>query len=305
MPLSPENIARPLDHHPLLGMRFAFFGYFCFSVQDTLMSLNSQIYAPLQLLWLNALVTLIMLLAYLFVRKGVAGLRTVFHSSNIKLQILRGLIMAISFVSVFYGLQHVPLPNFYVLIFMGPLLAVSLSGLFLKEPIGRGRMIALLIGFCGLLVALQPGHEGFNIYSLLVVFSALLFASTGLMTRYVSRLDAATTVVFYPMAITVVVMAVPVLLTFKPIAPEHLLPCLLAGVFSSFAFYLNANAYRHAPVYLLAPCQFLQFLWGTLAHAWINKTLPETHVWLGAALIIGSNLWIVYMQMRHQKKIVP
>ncbi len=266
------------------------------------MSINTHLYPSLQLTWLNCVMVLATLVTILLVRKGWRGLKVVLHTDHLNIHVIRGGFLAVGTVLVFIAIRDVPLPNFYTIIFIGPLLAVSLSGLFLKEPIGIAKMTALLTGFIGLIIALRPGTEGFNTHSIYVLIAACLFGATALLGRFLGRKDTALCLIFYPITMLVVFFSIPVAMEFKPIAQEHLFQVLLTGVFTTLAFFCNAHGYKMAPIYLIAPCQFLQFFWGTIAYAVISNKLPERAVVLGAICIILSNVMIIYLQYRQQKK---
>jgi drug/metabolite transporter (DMT)-like permease len=188
-----------------------------------------------------------------------------------------------------------------VILFVGPLLAVTFSGYFLKEHVTPGKFIAVLFGFAGIVVALRPGAADFNLYSLLVLAAALLFAANGIFNRLLARNDRALTLAYYPTTILVAIFTLPALLNFKPMPMDMLLRALLAGVFVGAAMLCNANAYRRAPIYLIAPCQFLQFLWGSLAQYILYHRWPMKTSLIGAAMIIGSNLVLLYLQYRQKK----
>ncbi len=269
------------------------------------MSINTQLYPSLELTWLNCVMVLCVLVSVLLFRKGWNGLKVVLVTGHLKTHLLRGSFLAIGTVLVFIAIKDVPLPNFYAIIFVGPLLAVSLSGLFLKEPIGFAKMAALLTGFIGLIIALRPGSEGFNAHSIYVLIAACLFGCTALMGRFLGRKDTALSLIFYPVVLLVVCFSLPVALEFQPIAPEHLMQVALTGVFTTLAFFCNAHGYKMAPIYLIAPCQFLQFFWGTIAHWLIHHKAPEPAVILGAACIIMSNALIITLQSRQQTKVSP
>ncbi len=304
-------MSTPSEQHPqavnqhrtaMKGMVFAFFGFLFFSCQDALMSIDTQYYPSLQLTWLNCVMVLATLVTILLIRKGWRGLKVVLHTDHLKIHVIRGALLAVGTVLVFIAIRDVPLPNFYAIIFVGPLLAVSLSGIFLKEPIGFAKMIALLTGFIGLVIALRPGSEGFNTHSIYVLIAACLFGATALLGRFLGRKDTALSLIFYPVTLLVVFFSIPVALEFQPIATQHIPQVLLTGVFTTLAFFCNAHGYKMAPIYLIAPCQFLQFFWGTIAHAVIHHKLPERAVVLGAICIILSNALIIYLQYRQQKK---
>jgi drug/metabolite transporter (DMT)-like permease len=299
----PEIKPASTSHKTALrGMLFAFFGFFFFSCQDIFMSINTRIYPSLELTWFNCVMTLATLIAVLLIRKGWRGLKVVLYTDHLKIHLIRGSLLAIGTVLVFIAIKDVPLPNFYTIIFIGPLLAVSLSGIFLKEPIGFAKMIALLTGFIGLIIALHPGDEGFNTHSIYVLIAACLFGSTALLGRFLGRKDTALSLIFYPVTLLVVFFSIPVAIEFQPIAAAHLPQVIVTGVFTTLAFFCNAHGYKMAPIYLIAPCQFLQFFWGSIAHAIINHKLPEITVVMGAICIILSNALIIYLQSRQQKK---
>lgn len=268
------------------------------------MSIDTGFYPSLQLTWMNCVIVLATLVVVLLLRKGWRGLKVVLYTGHLKMHLLRGTMLAVGTVLVFAAIHDVPLPNFYTIIFVGPLLAVSLSGLLLKEPIGAGKMAALLMGFAGLVLAVRPGTEGFNAHSVYVLIAACLFGGTALLGRFLGRKDTALTLIFYPITLLVVCFSLPVAYVFQPIAAAHLPQVLLTGAFTTAAFFSNAYAYKMAPIYLIAPCQFLQFFWGALAQQVLHHTLPDNMVVLGAVMIIASNLFIIYLQYR-QHKVAP
>lgn len=297
----PASSAHHTAHAVFRGMAFAFFGFICFSLQDAFMQQTTRLYPSMQIVWLNSFMVLVCALAYLFIRKGHYGTKLILKTGHMKIHLLRGSLLAAGMCLGFYAISHVPLPNFYSIIFIGPLVATLLSGVFLHEPVGWKKAMAVAVGFVGLLIALQPGPEGFNAYALYVLGAALIFATTALLSRFLGRKDAAPTLIIYPMFMVTLLLAPPVLADFKPIAPEHLLPVFLTGFFATIAFSCNAKAYSLAPIYYLAPCQFLQFLWGSLIHAFVNKAYPEPQVVMGAGIIIFSNIFVIALQ-RMQKK---
>ncbi len=283
-------------------MACAFCAFLCFSLQDAVMSVTMRTHPALQMIWLNSVVVLTFLLGVIFWRKGWVGLVAVMHTHQLKLHLVRAVLLAAGIVLALTAVSKLPLPNFYMVIFMSPLLAISLSGIILKEPVGWRKALCIFSGFAGLAYALRPDASGFNHDSLYALAAAILFSITALMTRFLGRKDSVSVLVFYPQILLIVLFALPAAFVYRELAIADIGLVLLTGVFSTLAFVINATAYRLAPVYLVLPFQFLQFLWGTLAEAFLHGTHPEKQIVFGAVMIIFSNLLMIYWQHRAEKK---
>lgn len=282
----------------LQGMLCAFFAYMLFSLQDAAISVTTKVYPPIQMIWLNAVLILVILLAAVTFRKGVAGLKAVVHTSQLRLHVVRGVIIAIAMGVSLSALRHLPLPNFYVIVFMSPLLSAVLSSVFLKEHVGWAKGAALVAGFAGLCIALNPQSAAFNHVAYLVLIAAFLFSVGGIFSRFLGRQDGVPVLMFFPQVAVVIIFAVPALQAWQPVSLEHVGIALLTALLAASAFGLNSKAYRLAPLYLLAPCQFMQFLWGVLLQLTLYGFWPQKSIVFGAVLIIFSNLFIVYLQAR-------
>lgn len=280
----------------------AFIAYICFSLQDAVISVTARAHPPLQMIWLNSLVVLVLLTGVVYAGKGWRGLKATLHTHELKLHVLRGIVLAIGIVLALMAVSKLPLPNFYIIIFMSPLLGISLSGIVLREPVGWKKAACVILGFAGLLYALKPDMHGFDHNSFYAIAAALLLSSSALLTRFLGRKSGASILVFYPNVLVVVLLALPVGFLFEPLTWAQTGWVMLAGIFSVLAFFINSNAYRLAPLYLTLPFQFLQFIWGSFAQWALHGTVPSAQVIQGAAIVIGSNLVLLFLQRRNAKQ---
>lgn len=286
----------------LLGMACAFIAYICFTLQDAVISVTARAHPPLQMIWLNSLVVFVLLTAVVYLRHGWQGLKAIMHTHELKLHLLRGFILAIGIVLALTAVSKLPLPNFYVIIFMSPLLGISLSGVLLREPVGWRKGLCVVFGFAGLIYALKPDVHGFDTNSFYAIAAALLLCTTALLTRFLGRKSGASILVFYPNLLVVILLALPVGFLFQPLRWDEIGYVVLAGTFSVLAFFINSNAYRLAPLYLTLPFQFLQFIWGAVAQWVLHNTAPSIQIMQGAAIVIGSNLVLLFLQRRSLKQ---
>ncbi len=296
MPAFPEH-SRSI--RPLLGMLCGLLAYLCYSMCDILVSKLAAVYPPVQVAWTESLLALALLSGSVLLRRGLKGMPRVFQTRHPRLHVLRGTLFALGTLLVFTALPHVPLPNMYVIIFFCPLLGPILAGYVLKEPVGLQKLLVLLFGFGGIVVAMRPGAEGFNHYALLIFGAACLFGCNVVLNRYLSPKDGPAVLIFYPVTVAALLFALPVWGVFRPVESLlHLAGFAAAGVFLALALNMSAWAFRFAPAYLVAPCQFMQFVWGTLAHLLLNGKWPDHWALTGAAMIISSNILILILQKR-------
>ena len=278
----------------MVGIGLVLTAMFLFTATDAMAKWLVAGYSVLQIVAFRGALSLLILTPIALRGKGVAALRTPY----VGMQLLRGVFGLVSLAAFIVALRVVPLGDAAALGFSGSLMMAGLSALILRERVSLKRWAAILVGFVGVLVIVQPGTSAFQPASLLVLLSALCYALMMITTRWLTRTVGTVSMVFYHSLVPAVVGGIA--LPFVWVAPTELdLGLLIAtGLAGVLGHVLVAQAYRFAPVATLAPFDYSALLWATLAGLIVWGETPGTAVWTGSAILIAAGLYIIYGERR-------
>ncbi|MFT5742508.1 MAG: drug/metabolite transporter (DMT)-like permease [Paracoccaceae bacterium] len=243
-------------------------------------------YPAFQLVFLRAGVGFVIMLPWIWrYRHAFIGLQ------DLGLHALRVAFSATALTASFFAISRVPLALFTAVGFTRPILTMIAAAWILREVITRDRWIAAVIGFLGVIIAVDPssltGGWGLAAQGLVVV------AATGavITTR---RLVAAPTVVmmtFYTAGLALITAPFAVI-GWQPV-PSGQWPALLSiGVFAQSAQFCFLRAHRYGQAGFLAVLSYASLVFSTTVGYLIFDEIPQPHFWAGAALIITATLWI-------------
>jgi len=193
----------------------------------------------------------------------------------------------------FWALQYLQLTVTSSIFFSSPLIIALLSAQILGEKLDFGRLAAILTGFAGVLVIVHPWSADFHPAMLLAVMNAVIYAVFMMMTRHLAAYDSPETIQFLP-AIGATLILTPFAIAAWE-APDTWLEWALActlGVFGGVGHYLLALAHRYAPSSVIAPFVYQQVIYMALFGYLVFGDVPGTSVWIGAAIVVGSGLYL-------------
>lgn len=270
-----------------------------FALMDAVLKVLSARYPVLQIAALRGLSSLPLVLVYITWR-GVWG--TVWRI-RWPLHLLRG-VLGITTLSLFtLGARDLPLSAVYTLFFISPLLITLLSVWVLKERVPAAHGWAIAVGFVGVLVALRPStgdlQDGLaTTGGLAVLGAALCYAVTAVCGRLASRSDSSESLVLSMMLLMSLGAGVLAAPQWTPIANADA-PLLVALAVTGFGGQLAiTEAFRHGQASAVAPFEYSALAWGLGLDWLIWQSLPAAHTWLGAAIIVGSGLYLVRREQR-------
>ncbi len=163
----------------------------------------------------------------------------------------------------------------------------------LGERITLSRVLAVVIGFVGVLVVIRPGAAVFQWASLLIVCSAFCFAVYQVLTRRVAGIDTPGTSVLYSALVGSVVMSFVVPFAWRtPSAWQDVALLGSLGVLGGLGHYCVARAMTYAPANFLSPFQYWQMVGSVAVGYYMFSEVPEAFTWMGAALIIAAGMYI-------------
>lgn len=238
-------------------------------------------------------------LAWVLAGPGLGSLKT----QRIGAHISRTAAGLIGMVATFGAIILLPLAEATTLGFTVPIFATLLSVLLLKEKAGIHRWSAVLAGFAGVLIVVQPGGSHFPLFGALVgLASAFMIAVISILLRQIGKTETAPTTVFWFSLLSVP----PLGIAYSFFAQNHdamswllLVGIGIAGGLGQIAL---TAALRWAPVSLVVPMDYSSLLWATLYGWFIFGVLPVASTWLGAPIIIVSGLYIVWREHRLSRR---
>ena len=293
------SISRHLASGNLRSIVFMLVAVGFFALMDAVLKALSARYPVLQIAALRGMTALPLVLLYIAWR---GAWHTVFKV-RWPLHLLRG-VLGIVMLSLFtIGVRELPLSAAYTLFFIAPLLITALSVPVLKERVPAAHWWAIGVGFFGVLIALRPSGDdlqaGFvTVGGLATLGAALCYAIAAVTGRLASRTDSSESMVFWMMVLMAIgagALALPGWVAIQRGDAPLLLALAITGFCGQLAI---TEAFRHGQASAVAPFEYSALAWGLGLDWLIWHTLPASHTWLGAAIIIGSGLYLVRREKR-------
>jgi drug/metabolite transporter (DMT)-like permease len=254
-------------------------------------------YSVLQVTWARYAGHFAFMLIVFVPRSGVALLR----STRLRLQLTRSALHCASAILTFYALRFISLPTATAINFTAPLIVTALAPVVLGERVRAAHWIAVLVGFAGALVLIRPGTTGQHWAMLILLGNALASAVIQLLSRKLAQHDGAATSNTYMVLVGFVLMTLPLPLVWR--TPENAVDIMVfagAGLSGGLGHYLLVSAYELAPAAFVSPFTYGQLFGATLISALVFDQLPDSWTWVGAAIIAGSGLFILFRQERRE-----
>ncbi|MFM7709199.1 MAG: DMT family transporter [Gammaproteobacteria bacterium] len=277
------------------GVLAMFIAVAAFSFMDALLKLFSAHYPPVQVIFLRAVASLPFLLLPLWWRGGLAELRP----TRPWLHLLRALLGILMLGTFIVALRDAPLASVYSVYMFAPLLIAALAAWFLRERVEAGCWIAIVVGFLGVLVILQPRPGGLPAAAgLAALVSALCYAIAVLVARVLTRTEHTAAVVFSFLALISLIAGAFALPRWVSVDPAHWAFVVAAGGFGAAGQHYITLAFKHAPAAVVAPVEYSALLWGLALDRVFWGVAPNPTVLAGAALVIAAGAYVAWRE-RH------
>ena len=223
--------------------------------------------------------------------RGRDVLRSILQTKQPVAQIFRGLLFISSLLMAIYSYTQVGLIVTHALMAVFPLLTVLLSGVFLKEEITRIKLVAVGVGFFGVIIIINPINLQFSMVSFLPLISAVTFAIYAVLTRKVASTDNTETSFFWVSLVSAIAITIPSPLFYKPIQFSDIYFLILLCMFSLVGHFLLTNAYRHAEASVLQPFSYFHLFFASLVGIlFFQDPLTISTVAGGGLIVFGGIL---------------
>lgn len=210
------------------------------------------------------------------------------------IQILRSTLMIVTTGFNFVALRYLQLDQTVAIFFLTPLLVALLAGPLLHEWVGWHRMVAIVVGFLGVLVVMHPGIGTLHWAMMLVLISTVGYALYNISTRYLAKYDPAeVTQTYTPLAGALLMAPFGVAVWQTPPDALAWVLCASLGLWGGLGHWLLILAHRSAPAAVLAPFIYLGLIWMSAAGFLVFGDVPTWWTLSGAAIVILSGLYLL------------
>lgn len=219
-------------------------------------------------------------------------IKTAFHSSRPKLQILRGLLICGEIALFAFALRHLGLAEMHAIFASFPLIITALSVPFLGETVGWRRWMAVGLGFIGTLIIIRPGSGVFSTYAIVTLACALMFAIYNLITRKVSHHDRFETSLLYFGIVGFISSLAVVPFYWQNPNTDQIFWLGVISITGIIGHLLLIKALQLAPAVLLQPFNYFVLLWAMIIGYSVYGEVLQTNELIGAALVVISGVYI-------------
>lgn len=246
---------------------------------------------PFEIAFFRNLFSLLFVLPW-FVRYGLEPLRT----RHFKMHALRTVLNVAAMLCFFYALAVTPLAQVTALNFTAPIFAAVLAIVILGETVRMRRWSAIIIGFAGTLVILQPGLAEITLGQGLALASSLIWACALVIIKMMSRTESSITIIAYMALLMIPLSFVPALFVWAWPSAEQLLWMAAIGLLGGGAQYAMTESLRQADTSVVMPIDFFKLIWvAAIAYVAFGE-VPDVYTWIGGAVIFASTFYIAYRE---------
>ena len=210
---------------------------------------------------------------------------------------VRAVLDAIGTITYLAALFQMPIGNATAINLSSPLMLTAVAALLLGEHVGWRHWSAVLVGFAGVLLVMQPATDGFNAWSVLALGATVFHVGRDLVTRWIDITTPALLVTLAgALGITIAAGGVTLIEGWVDPPPMALLQLAISAAFLSTAYYLSVIAMRLGEVSVVAPFRYSAIPIALLLGWFQWGEVPDPMSWAGIALLVGAGLYVLHAE---------
>lgn len=281
---------KPREDRLVLGISLVITAAMIFAVLDTNAKwLVTHGFPSLEVTFMRYATQLGVMLVWLVPRFGIGAFRT----ANLKVEIFRSLALLGTTVFNFMAMKYLPLTITGSLLFAAPILVSVLSIPLLGEKVGWRRWLAIMVGFVGVIVIIQPGGTEFHPAIFLSIAMAISYAFFNISNRMLAGVDSTHVQQLY---VALIPSFVLIPFAFSDwVWPTDLLSWTLMlsiGLGGLVGHTILTIAYRYADASILSPFIYPQVIFMAITSWLVFSQPPGLTIFIGTPIVVGSGIYI-------------
>ena len=230
------------------------------------------------------------------------GLKKAITTKQPYIQFIRGILLILAILIGVYSFTTLGLVQTHSILSSFPLIVVAFSGPILKEKIGIQRWMAVLFGFIGVLIILNPADFIISFDALLPVAGAFVLGFYTILTRKVSETDTSETSFFWVAMVGCAVMSIIGPFFWEPIFFKDWTLMALLCILSTAGHFLLIKAYENAEASVLQPFTYFQLFFASIIGIYIFNDKVTLSIFLGGSIVVASGIFAAWRNYIKSKK---
>lgn len=236
-------------------------------------------------------------LMFMVLALGLVSLPRLARTRKLPFQIARSVLMMLSTLFNVLALRHLRLDQTTTILFLAPLTVALLAGPVLGEWVGWRRLVAIFVGFGGIVIAIRPGYANVHPAVLLSLAGMFSYAVFILLTRYLVAHDPSEVTLFYSTLVGTIFLAPWAFSQWTwPMDAPTWFALLTLGFWGGLGHYVFILAHRWAPASALAPFLYGQLVSVTIIGYLVFGQLPDVWTTIGAGIVVASGIYLMHRE---------
>jgi drug/metabolite transporter (DMT)-like permease len=236
---------------------------------------------------------------------GFFSVPRLLRSKRLGFQLVRSGLLLASTLCNFLAIRYLRLDQAVTIQFLAPLMVALLAGPLLGEWVGWRRLLAIGVGFIGVLIAVRPGFTTFEPAFIFAFMTVICYAMFQLFTRFLAPYDPPEVTLFLSLMLGAFLMAPMAIADWVwPTGQLQWFLVISLGIWGAAGHGIFIMAYRHAGAAVLAPFIYLSLITHTTAGYLVFGHVPDAWTMAGAVVIVGSGLYILWREKVTAKETV-
>jgi drug/metabolite transporter (DMT)-like permease len=295
----PDRSMNP-QHQNRLGIALMCLGILVFALNDVMGKWLLATYGVGQVMLLRSVAALLILVPFAL----KAGLRTILRAPRTGLQLLRAFFGTVETACFYWAVATLPLVSVMTFYLSAPLYVAAIAPFLLKERLAPDQWVAVVLGFFGVLLVLQPSAETLTLPAIVAIIGSMLFAGLMLTTRQLRGTSATSLIVWQTMGALVFGIVFTPFNWVTPTLRDFALLSLL-GVVAMIAHVLVAQAFRIAPASVVAPFNYTLIVWAVVFGWLFFMEWPNLWMGAGAIVIVAAGLYLLWREGQPSPQMDP
>ena len=271
---------------------------FSFATNDALVKILYQNYNDIlvlnQVIFLRGIFALFFIGFFLFLKKKFS-FEFIFSSGKLR---IRGLLEAIAAICFFIGIAKLPFAMVYVLLSLAPVILTVFGALILKEKVRWRRWTAVIIGFIGVIVVINPGELEFGFYFIFPLLSAFFLSLRDIYTKKIKSKFHSLQIAFITCLVVTICFGILNVYKFFSFSLNEYIILFISSFFLSLGYIFSIATIKVALVSVTSTFRYSVILWGILYGYFLFNEIPNTNTYIGALMIVVSGLIIISRQRK-------